>query len=59
MIFQKKSLRIGVPLDPAEGALYTELVCNDDNNDQLDYIYQIIAQDEDRVNLTVDGRISW
>lgn len=42
MRFEKKSLRVVVPLDPAKGARYTELVhdfveCNDD----LDQIYKI------------------
>jgi len=36
MIFEKKSLRVVVPLDLAEGARYTETVRDDDNNDELD-----------------------
>lgn len=44
MIFEKKSLRIVVPLDPAEGLGYTESVCDYDSDDELDYIYQINAQ---------------
>lgn len=43
MIFEKKSLRIIVPLDPAEGARYTELVHDDDSDDDLDCIYKITA----------------
>ena len=59
MTFEKKSLRIVVPLDPAEGTQYTEPMHNNDSDDNLDYIYKIIAQGEDWVNLTVNGRISW
>lgn len=39
MIFEKKSLCVVVPLDPAEGARYTEPVRDND----LNYIYKIIA----------------
>lgn len=59
MTFEKKSLCIVVPLDPAEGTRYTELVHNDDSDDNLDCIYKITAQGEDWVNPTADGRISW
>ena len=43
MIFEKKSLRVVVPLDPAEGAHYTKPVRNNDSDDDLDYIYKITA----------------
>ena len=39
MVFEKKSLYVVVPLDPAEGARYTEPVHNDDSDDELDFIY--------------------
>ena len=41
IIFEKNSLRIIVPLDPAEGARYIEPVCDDDSDDDLDCIYKI------------------
>lgn len=59
MIFKKNSLRIVVPLDPAEGAHYTEPVQDDESDDELDCIYQIMVQGQDWVNPTADGRISW
>lgn len=59
MIFEKKSLRVVVPLDPAEGARYTELVREDDNDDDLDCIYKITVCDRDWANPIADGRISW
>jgi len=37
MIFEKKSLRVVVPLDPAKGARYTKPVYDDD----FDCIYEI------------------
>lgn len=59
MIFEKKSLRIVVPLDPAKGAHYTEPMHDNESDDDLDCIHKINAQDQDWVNLTADGRISW
>lgn len=59
MMFEKKSLRVVVPLDPVEGEYYTEPVRDEESDDELDCIYQIIAQDQDRMHPTYDGRISW
>jgi len=59
MIFKKKSLRVVIPLDPAKGVCYTELVHDDGSDDELDCIYKITTQDQDWVNPTADGRISW
>lgn len=59
MIFKKKSLCIIIPLDPAEGLHYTKPVHDYESDDDLDYIYKIIARDQDRVNPTVDGQITW
>lgn len=41
IIFEKKSLRIVVPLDHAKGSCYTEQVSDYDNDDDLDCIYKI------------------
>ena len=59
MIFEKKSLRVIVPLDPAEGKCYTEPIHDEDSDNELDCIYQIIMQDQDWVNPIADERISW
>ena len=58
MIFEKKSLRIIIPLDPAEGSCYTEPICDYESDDDLDYIYKITVRDQDWVNPIVDGRIT-
>ena len=47
MIFEKKSLRVIVPLDPAEGWHYSKPVHDYESDDDLDYIYKIIVQDQD------------
>lgn len=43
MIFEKKSLHIIIPLDPAKGSCYTKLGHNSESDEDLDYIYKIIA----------------
>ena len=43
IIFEIKSLRIVVPLDLAEGVRYTELVRDDESDDDLACIYNITA----------------
>ena len=55
MIFDKKSLYVIVPLDPAEGSHYTELVRDYESDDDLDCIYKITMRDQDWVNPIVDG----
>jgi len=59
MIFEKKSLRVVVALDPAEGVHYTEPVCDNESDDELDYIYKITTWEQYWVNPTADGQISW
>lgn len=59
MIFEKKWLSIVVPLDLAEGPRYTEPVHDYESDSELDHIYKITEQDQDWVNLTIDGRIAW
>lgn len=59
MIFRNKSLPIVVPMDPTEGLHYTKLVRDYESDDDLDQIYKITARDQDWVNLTVDGCITW
>jgi len=59
IIFEKNSLRVVVPLDPVKGTRYMEPVRDDESDDDLDYIYKITAQEQDWVNPTTDGRISW
>ena len=59
MIFEKKSLCVIIPLDPAEGSCYTEPVYDYESDDDLDCIYKITVRDQDCVNPTVDGQITW
>lgn len=59
MTFEKKSLRVIVPLDTAEGVCYIEPIRNEDSDNELDCIYQITVQNQNRVNLSADERLSW
>ena len=60
MSFERKSLQVIVPLDPVEGAHYTEPIHDyEESDDDLDQIYKIIARYQDWVNPTTDGRIAW
>ena len=43
MIFEKKSLHVVRPLDPAKGSHYTELVHDYESDDDLGCIYKIIV----------------
>ena len=56
MIFDKKSLCVVVPFDPAEGLCYMEPVHDYDNDDDLDYIYKITTQEQYWVNPTFDDQ---
>ena len=54
MVFESKGTRVIVPLDPAEGARYTELAHEEE---ELDHIYKLTTQDEDQVNPTDEGML--
>lgn len=48
MSFERKSLQVLIPFDPAEGMHYIETVCNyEESDDELDQFYKIIMQDQD------------
>lgn len=45
MSFERKSLQFIVPLDPVEGARYTEPVRDyEESDDEMDQIYKITTQ---------------
>jgi len=59
MIFKKKSLRVVIPLDPAEGSRYIDPVHDYESDDDLNCIYKITPREQVWVNPTMDGWISW
>lgn len=59
MIFEINNMRVIVPLDPSEGVRYTKSVREEYNTDDIDNIYQIIEKEEEWINPTVDGKLTW
>jgi len=47
MIFEKKSLRVIIPLDTVEGSRHIEPIHDYESDDDLDCIYKIRVQDQD------------
>ena len=59
MTFEKKSLRVLVPLDPAEGARYAKPIHDFlEDDDDLDHI-KFRVWNEDWIKPTDDGKITW
>ena len=58
MTFEGKGMRVIVPLDPSQGERYIEPV-RDEDQDALDHIYNITAQEEDYVDPTAEGIMDW
>lgn len=59
MSFEGKLLHVVVPLHPGEDSRYTKPVCDYESDEDFDQIYKIMSRDQDKVNLTTDGRIAW
>ena len=58
MTFEGKDLRVIVPLDPSQGAWYTEPLKNEDQ-DVLEHIYNITAKEEDYIDPSAEGIMDW
>ena len=52
-------MRVVSPIDPLEGQRYVEPVYNEGQGDYLDQIYNVTVLQEDCINSTVDGKLSW
>ena len=52
-------MRVVSPIDPLEGQRYFEPVYNEKQVDYLDQIYNVTAIQEDYINPTKDGNLSW
>lgn len=59
MTFEKKSLRVVVPLDLAEGECYTEPMRDEGSADKLDDIYHIIVKKLVLVHSTKYQVVAW
>ena len=59
MNFEGNGLRVIIPLDPSKGERYTESIRDEGEQDTLDHIYNITAQEADYVKLDADGVLDW
>ena len=58
MTFEKKNLRVIVPLDPSQGERYTKPLREEDQN-VLDHIYNITAKEEYYIDPPAEGIMDW
>jgi hypothetical protein len=59
MTFEGDGLRVIAPLDLDEGPWYTEPIREEDYAYELENIYKLTARQQDYINPTVDGNLSW
>ena len=52
-------MRVVAPCDPLEGQRYIEPVFNEGKGDHLENIYNVTTLEEDYINPTADGNLSW
>jgi hypothetical protein len=59
MTFEKVCLRVIAPLDTDEGPQYTEPIREEDHTFELENIYKLTARQQDYINPTANGNLSW
>jgi hypothetical protein len=59
MKFEKYGLRVIAPLDLDEGQRYIEPIREEDHAYELEKIYKMTTRQQDYINPTVDGNMSW
>jgi hypothetical protein len=59
MTFEGDGLRVIAPLDPDEGPRYIEPIREEDRAYELENIYKLTARQQDYINPTTDGNLSW
>jgi hypothetical protein len=59
MTFEGDFLRFITPLDPDEGQRYTEPIREEDCAYELENIYKLTARQQDYIDPTIDGNLSW
>ena len=57
--FEDEEMRVVSPIDPFEGQIYIEPIYNEGQGDYLDQIYNVTTMQEDYINTTIDGNLSW
>lgn len=59
MTFEDNKIRVIAPLDPEDGPRYIEPIREEDESKELENIYKVTARQQDYINPTVDGKLSW
>jgi hypothetical protein len=59
MTFERDGLKVISPLDPDEGQWYTKPIREDDHAYALENIYKLTSRQQDYINPTTDGNLSW
>jgi hypothetical protein len=59
MIFEYGEYKFIVPLDPSEGGRYVEPTTTNFITEDVNQMYRTTAHEEDYINPTVDGMLSW
>jgi hypothetical protein len=59
MTFEGDDLRVIAPLDMDEGRRYAEPIREEDHAYELENIYKLTARQQDYINPTTDGNLSW
>lgn len=59
IIFEGKNIRVIVPLYSSKGVRYIEPIIEEYFVSHIDQTYQIVAKEEDWVNPTTKGKLSW
>ena len=59
MNFERDGLRVIAPLDPDEGPRYTEHIREEDHAYELENIYKLTTKQQDYINPTTHGNLSW
>jgi hypothetical protein len=59
MKFEGDGLRVIAPLDPDEGHRYIEPIKEQDHTYELENIYKLTSRQQDYINTTTDGNLSW
>jgi hypothetical protein len=57
MTFESGEYRVITPLDPSKGERFVEPTCLD--LEEINQLYRTIARNEDYINPTADGILSW
>ena len=59
MIFEDVQIQVIAPLDPFQGPRYIEPIWAEEEARNMESLYQMTTNQNDYINLTVEGKISW